>query len=234
MRLKQRSSKREKVAEQAQQAKFIKKVGKVKEKQIKCLVTTDNLRENSKNHNDSIKKGMFNNNLRKKIYMKEVSCYNFQKLSHYATYCYLNKDLMTNDIEEVKFAHAGGSDSDDVLLMANTQPSDDQAKKVIRFADGMHITLEGKGNIIVVRKDGMKDTISDALYVPFMTCNLISISQLLAKGYNMKMVVNQMKVFVSEGRLILRVPFVENKTFKIEINMVDHKCLSSTVKEDNN
>lgn len=97
MRLKQKISKREKVIEQAQQAKFMKKVGKEKEKQIKYLTTADNLRENSKNHNDSIKKGMFNNNLRKKIYMKEVSCYNFQKLGHYATDCYLNKDLMTKD-----------------------------------------------------------------------------------------------------------------------------------------
>lgn len=107
-------------------------------------------------------------------------------------------------------------------------------KKVIRFADGMHATLEGKGNITVVRKNGLKATISDALYVPFMTCNLISIGQLLAKGCNMKMTVNQIKVFVNEGRLILQAPFAENKTFKIEINMVDHQCLSSTIKEDNN
>lgn len=31
---------------------------------------------------------------------------------------------------------------------------DESVKKVIRFADGRHVTSEGNGNIIVLRKDG--------------------------------------------------------------------------------
>lgn len=142
--------------------------------------------------------------------------------------------------------------------MANTQTSDDQAKawyldsgcnnhmngnknlfimldeslkNVIRFADGRRVTSEGKGNIVVVRKDGQKAMISDILYVPFMTSNLISICQLLAKGYNMEMEDNHMKLYDYEGRLILRAPLAKNKTFEIQINMVDHQCLASTIRE---
>lgn len=55
-----------------------------------------------------------------------------------------------------------------------------------------------------------------------MTSNLISISQLLAKGYNMKITNNQMKVYDGEERLVLRAPLTDNKTFKIEFNMVEH------------
>lgn len=84
----------------------------------------------------------------------------------------------------------------------------------------------------MVKKDGHKPTIFDVLYVHSMTSNLISISELLAKGYNMKMVGNQMKVYDGEERLILRAPLVDNKTFKIDINMCDHQYLAPIVREN--
>lgn len=48
----------------------------------------------------------------------------------------------------------------------------------------------------------------------------------------MKMRDNQMNVFDGEWILILRAPLEDNKTFKIEINMVEYQCLTSTVAED--
>lgn len=43
-----------------------------------------------------------------------------------------------------------------------------------------------------------------------------------------------MKVHDGEGMLIIKTPLAGNKTFKVEINMVDHKCLASNVVEDKN
>lgn len=40
---------------------------------------------------------------------------------------------------------------------------------------------------------------------------------------------NQMKVYNGEGRMILKAPLADNKTFKIEIDMVNHQCLGLTV-----
>ena len=37
-----------------------------------------------------------------------------------------------------------------------------------------------------------------------------------------------MKVYNGEGRVILKAPLADNKTFKIEINMVDHQSLALT------
>lgn len=72
------------------------------------------------------------------------------------------------------------------VLMTGNKTSfielDESVKKVIKFADGRHITSGGKGNIFVVRNDGRKGSIIDVLYVPSMTSNLISICKLLAKG----------------------------------------------------
>ena len=64
---------------------------------------------------------------------------------------------------------------------------DESIKRVITFADGRHIDSGGKGDISIARKDGGKATITEVLYVPSMTSNLISVGQLLAKGFKMKL-----------------------------------------------
>lgn len=100
--------------------------------------------------------------------------------------------------------------------------SDESVKKVTRFANDRHVTSIGRENLVVIRKDGQKNNITYMLYVPFMTGNLISIGQLLAKRYNMKLEDCQMKVYNGEGMMILKAPLANNKTFKIKVDMVDH------------
>jgi hypothetical protein len=63
---------------------------------------------------------------------------------------------------------------------------DESIEKLIKFSYGRQITSGGKRDIFVVRKDSRKASITDVLYVSSMTSNLISVSQLLEKGYNMK------------------------------------------------
>lgn len=43
-----------------------------------------------------------------------------------------------------------------------------------------------------------------------------------------------MKVYHGDERLILKAPWEDNGTFKVDINMVDHKCLASNIEEDKN
>lgn len=88
---------------------------------------------------------------------------------------------------------------------------------MIKFTDGRHVTSEGRGNIVVMRRNGRRANITDVLYVPSMTSNLISICQLLFKGYNMKLEENMMNVYNGEERVISKSPLADNKTFKIEI-----------------
>jgi hypothetical protein len=76
MRLKQRISKREKVAEQALQARFIKMSRREKEKQRNNISNDEKSSKNSKNNFDLTKKGMGNKYSRKKVDMKVVQCYN--------------------------------------------------------------------------------------------------------------------------------------------------------------
>ncbi|KAI5434178.1 hypothetical protein KIW84_021149 [Lathyrus oleraceus] len=72
MRLEKRNSVREKVVEQAMQARFTKMFGKEKLKLRKNHANDDKSRKNSKNHFDSIKKVMGNKYSGKKVDVKEV------------------------------------------------------------------------------------------------------------------------------------------------------------------
>ena len=55
---------------------------------------------------------------------------------------------------------------------------DESIEKVIKFADGRHIKSGGKGDILTVRKDGRKATITEVLYVPSMRTFLLHLSAL--------------------------------------------------------
>lgn len=88
---------------------------------------------------------------------------------------------------------------------------DESLKKAIKFSDGRHLTSEERGNIVVMRRNGQRASITDVLYVPSMTSNLISMGQLLAKEYNMKLEETLMKVYNGERRMILKAPLADKK-----------------------
>jgi len=60
-----------------------------------------------------------------------------------------------------------------------------------------------------------KACIIDVLYVPNMKSNLISICQLLQKGYTMKRQAQTMRGFSCKDRLILKASLSKQRTFKI-------------------
>jgi hypothetical protein len=72
------------VVEQALQARFIKKYGKKKDKNLPNDMKS---RKNSKNHYHSTKKDMDNKYYGKTIVMKEVQCYNYRGFIHFARNC---------------------------------------------------------------------------------------------------------------------------------------------------
>lgn len=100
MRLKQRNSEREKVAENAMQERFTKNSGKENVKQIKNIANDDKSSKKSKNRSNSIKKTMCNKYSRKKVDTKEVQFYICQRFSHYARDCRRNKESRAKDDDE--------------------------------------------------------------------------------------------------------------------------------------
>ncbi|PNX73884.1 F-box protein [Trifolium pratense] len=156
---------------------------------------------------ESSKGGGFvkNQNKKKRDFDKsKVKCYNCEKYGHFAEECWSKKDQQEANIAE-------GSEANVVLMMATT--CDDNVKSEdwyldsgcskhmtshrewltnfnaskktsIRLADSSKLAVEGAGNIVIRSKSGRKVIIEDVLYVPKMSCNSMSICQLVEKGFS--------------------------------------------------
>jgi len=108
---------------------------------------------------------------------------------------------------------------------------DDKVKSKIKFANNSSVIAEGIANVMIQRKDGQHSFINDVLYVPNMKNNLLSLRQLLENGYSMHMEDSQLKMFDSNGRLILKVPLSRNRTFKIGIQITEFQCLAASISD---
>ncbi|XP_006576006.1 uncharacterized protein [Glycine max] len=176
----------------------------------------------------------------------EFSVITVRKWEHFADEC-RNKRVPRN-ADEAQLTRDEDSDSDKVLLMATTNSEednvnlwyldtgcsnhmighrewfvniDDKVKSKIKFADNSSVIAEGIRKVMIQRKDGQHSFINDVLYVPNMKNNLLSLGQLLEKGYSMQMKYSQMKIFDSNRRLILKSPLSRNRTFKIGIQIAE-------------
>lgn len=87
--------------------------------------------------------------------------------------------------------------------------------------------------MIVQSKDDQQTLISDILYVPNTRNNLLSLGQLLVKGFSIQMEDNHMKLFDQSGKLILKSLLSRNKTLKIELQIGEQKCLATLISDDN-
>ena len=93
---------------------------------------------------------------------------------------------------------------------------DESVKKNVRFADNSTVKAEGLGRVLIQRKDGKRSSINEVLYVPTMHNNLLSLGQLLEKGYKSMLEDHHMNIFYQKSRMIIKAPVSSNRTFKTE------------------
>ena len=68
-----------------------------------------------------------------------------------------------------------------IALFSNLAQS---VKSQVTLGTDSKISVMGKGEVKIFTKKGEKKTIADVYYVSGMKCNLLSIGQLVQKGYN--------------------------------------------------
>ncbi|XP_017431714.1 uncharacterized protein LOC108339076 [Vigna angularis] len=95
---------------------------------------------------------------------------------------------------------------------------DSSRKSKIRFADDSMVMAEGVGKVLLTCKNGETAYMDEVLFVPSMKSNLLSLGQLLEKGYSMIMRDNSIEVFDKKHRLIIKAPIAKNRTFKVNLN----------------
>lgn len=109
---------------------------------------------------------------------------------------------------------------------------DEIIKSKVKFADARVLTVEGIGKITVKKKNGGQVLITDVLFVPGMKSNLLSLGQLLEKGYTSRLENKMLRVYDKQNHLILKSPLTKNQTFKIEIDVADQECFAVAVKKE--
>lgn len=97
----------------------------------------------------------------------------------------------------------------------------------MKFADDTTLTVEGISDVSIERRDDGHSLITNVLYIPRIKCNLLSISQLLEKGYKFHIENKALHVMDADEVLILKAHIAPNRTFKVELKVVEHRCITT-------
>ena len=101
----------------------------------------------------------------------------------------------------------------------------------VKIGNGAYIAVKGKGTVAIEGQTGLK-LISDVLYVPEINQNLLSVPQLLEKGYKVLFEDKNCMIKDSEGREVFKVQ-MKGKSFALDFMSEEqaavHKEVSSTV-----
>ncbi|XP_050889598.1 uncharacterized protein LOC127094869 [Lathyrus oleraceus] len=80
-----------------------------------------------------------------------------------------------------------------------------------------YLNAKGVLNVIVKLNNGKIVLIKDVWYVPGMNRNLISVGQLIEKGFSVTMKDNRFKLYNCNQKMIMKFELGRNKTFEVNV-----------------
>ncbi|KAK2372557.1 putative mitochondrial protein [Trifolium repens] len=191
----------------------------------------------------------------KKKDKSHIQCFKCSKFGHYASECgNEKKNKNQKNGEEANLAENKDSDDDVSFMVTLTDETaesmewyfdtgcsnhmtgnrniltdfDNCLNTKIKLANSKSIDAKGIGNVVIQRKNGRKSVIEKVLYVPGMQCNLMSVGQLLDKGFKVVLEDGTLKLFDSKQNLILKSNQSKNRTFKTQLKAIEHECLAAS------
>ncbi|KAK4257721.1 hypothetical protein QN277_007276 [Acacia crassicarpa] len=184
----------------------------------------------------------------------QIKCYNCQRYGHYASECRVPKRRIEEKANYVeKISHEDGT-----LLMVRTNrvgeqentwyldsgasnhmcgkrnlfvELDESVNGDVSFGDESKAPVKGKGKILIRLKDGRHEFISNVFYVPNMKNNILSLGQLLEKGYDVHLKNNTLSLRDNQNKLIAKVPMSRNRMFLLNIQHDIAKCFKACYKD---
>jgi len=89
----------------------------------------------------------------------------------------------------------------------------------VSFGDSMKVPIKGNGKVCFFQKDGKIGTMEDIYYVPDLKSNILSIGQLLEKGFSIFMKDRMLHLKDKSGRMVTRVEMTNNRMFKLNLKI---------------
>ena len=99
----------------------------------------------------------------------------------------------------------------------------------VRIGNGAYLVVKGKGTVAIEGHTGLK-LISNVLYVPEINQNLLSVGQLLEKGYNVLFEDNHCMIVDAQGREVFIVQ-MKGKGFALDLMQEEQAAIH---KEESN
>ncbi|XP_050890993.1 uncharacterized protein LOC127096471 [Lathyrus oleraceus] len=104
-------------------------------------------------------------------------------------------------------------------------------KNKVKFTDDTALKDDGINDIFITRRDGEHSLIKDVLYIPGIKCNLLNIGQLLVNDYKIHMENKALSIMYVNMVFILKAPIAANRTFKVELKVMENRCLATTTSQ---
>ncbi|RDY11757.1 hypothetical protein CR513_03531, partial [Mucuna pruriens] len=96
----------------------------------------------------------------------------------------------------------------------------------VKIGNGEHIAVKGKGTVAIESISGTK-LIKDVLFVPNISQNLLSVGQLIQKGYKVIFESDQCLIKDTNDNEVFKVK-VKGKNFALDPTNEEHKAFSAT------
>jgi nanoRNase/pAp phosphatase (c-di-AMP/oligoRNAs hydrolase) len=98
---------------------------------------------------------------------------------------------------------------------------DEAIRGNVTFVDHSKVAIKGKCTILIKLKDESYQFIGDVYYISNVKSNILSLGQLLEKGYEIKMKDRTLTLLDTKEYMIAKVVMTKNKMFlpNIEINV---------------
>ncbi|GAU31151.1 hypothetical protein TSUD_315750 [Trifolium subterraneum] len=177
-----------------------------------------------------------------------VKCYNCEKFGHYASECRAPSnhkvEEKANYVEEISqedgtllLAHKDNERGGDNQWYLDSGASnhmcgrrsmfvelDESVNENVAFGDESKVAVKGKGNVVIRFKNGDHQFISNVYYVSNMKSNILSLGQLLEKGYNIQLKNNNLSIRDHSNKFIAK-EMVRGLPYINHPNQVCEGCL---------
>ncbi|XP_050897966.1 uncharacterized protein LOC127104863 [Lathyrus oleraceus] len=189
---------------------------------------------------------------------RRIQCFNCEKYGYFASNCWFEKGKKKTVAEKANMVQ-DDLDSYHVMLMIITSegvPAYDvwyldsgcpnhmtghkgwltdfnsNKKTNVKLADSRSFMAEGMSKIIIQRKEDKTTLIKDVLVVPGMQCSLLSIDQMVEKGFSIIMEGCSLKLYDKKKRMVLKSTLTKNKIWKASLKASESHCLYSSILDE--